>query len=900
MAHALQSQLVLLGGTTLWADYEDERLRNRYRDRLAEPVQLEQSLPDILAGVQGKRSATVRVKHVGSTTPGSVDVTLADLQIQGEGLHGQPATVQLVDLDTQTAYLPLYGTISDLDEATGDLTVEELDAGVLQTDIPKRRVLDLFPNADLTRAPGNDPRLIKVFGVLRQVQLTCLSADRKDWGAVIPAASGTVIWNTVYRNKAVAAAADYTVVTTSGVQILRFVRAQPEDVEIRADLTSTEFANQAVAGQWILSDAIDGLGQAVDAVSFAAAIAALQAESYQVHHGIGPEPERAEDVLNELAVRGSVIAKNAQGAYTWTVDTPALHTPAQYQGRTYALGRGDGRWENITRVVSGGQTRIEERINDYTLLGLYTAGFGSEAYLLRARSARASKGTVVTVTNRYIGDIATLRKECGYRLTRLHAERYRRELEVTPEARVIQLNQRVAVRVPHLRWDDTNPPLPLIVKRLRGSRGAWTLELVGHDESQYGALAENQWSAQAASQLTDYTYTYPAVPTGFTLVGAATVVIGDQGKSTTFQKVQATAPAQNVTHLVFRLVRAGQSLPGSDFERPVTPGQSVQAEVSMESGLSYHIEYFARNKANDPAFQDGTIGQHLNYLAAGDSQVPATPTGLSAVAGTAKSINVFWNAVANSTIASYELRRNTVNNVGSAVLVSDALTTSYTDVNLSYGSSYYYWVRAKTRSGFTGAYAGPAGPIFVSQILSGDVGAGQIFDSHVTTVGSTKIVGSLTINPVGNIPALRITNGGDVQLDSTVANTSRLGFFENVTMRMKIDGAPTGMNIQPTSSNNYGTLNLGAASFAWNVINMLARDIGIVASNDVGISGSNVVRLISGTRIQLLAPYTFLEKLAGCSPIALPGLVPLSNYSAKAYIELLNANGGVYGVIPVL
>lgn len=752
MATALQSQLNLMTGAYKWADFEDPR--SEYRDRLAEGVELELSLPEVLTGVQGRRQATVQVKNVAQAGT-TVDFTLADVQIATpDGIHGQRANIKLYDLDTDASYLQLNGTVSDVDDARGELTIDELEIGVLQTQIPKRRILDIFPNADITRAPGNDPRLIKPFGEMRQVQLTCLTTDRKDWGAVIPPSSGTIIWNTVYRNKAVAAPIDYAVVMSSGMQIVRFARAQPEDVEIRVDITSTEFANQAAAGQWILSDATDGLGLSVDAASFTAAIAELNTYTYLVHHGLGPEPERAEDVLNELAVRGSVISRNSGGQYTWTVDAASLHTQATYNGRNYELQRmEDGRDNNIIRVVSSRQKRIEERINDYTLLGKYTAGFGNEAYLLRAQSTRTTKGSAVTATNRFLGSQNALRRECGYRIMRMQAERYGIEVEVSPEARIVQLNQRITVRVPHLRYDETYPPFPLVVKKIRGSRRSWVFSLVGYDSAQYTTFADSIWAAAAASQLTDYSYTYPATPTSFVLVGAATVLLGDQNKSVTYQKVQAVAPAANVSHLVFRLVRNGETLPGPEFERPATPGATVQAELSMESGLTYTIEYFARNKANDPAFQDGTIGQYAGYVAAGDGTTPGVVTGISATVGTGKSVVISWSESATSGVV-YRVFRNTINDFASSTRIDqvDGLITS--DPNVTYGGSYYYWVRARTRSGVNGA---PGGPAFVNvqQVINGDLGdlsvsTGKIQNFAVDASKRTPMASlstSVTISP---------------------------------------------------------------------------------------------------------------------------------------------------------
>lgn len=82
----------------------------------------------------------------------------------------------------------------------------------------------------------------------------------------------------------------------------------------------------------------------------------------------------------------------------------------------------------------------------------------------------------------------------------------------------------------------------------------------------------------------------------------------------------------------------------------------------------------------------------------GNGNPPATPTGLTATAGN-QQVMLSWSASSGAT--SYNLQRSTTNN-GPYTKVASPVTTSYTDVGLTNGTTYYYVVAAVNSAGQSG------------------------------------------------------------------------------------------------------------------------------------------------------------------------------------------------------
>lgn len=82
---------------------------------------------------------------------------------------------------------------------------------------------------------------------------------------------------------------------------------------------------------------------------------------------------------------------------------------------------------------------------------------------------------------------------------------------------------------------------------------------------------------------------------------------------------------------------------------------------------------------------------------------PPTPTNLTAT-GTLRVVILEWDLISYRNHAFIEVWRNTTNNQGSATLIAQATGNILVDPDVSYGTTYYYWVRAVNVQSTAGAF----------------------------------------------------------------------------------------------------------------------------------------------------------------------------------------------------
>ena len=139
---------------------------------------------------------------------------------------------------------------------------------------------------------------------------------------------------------------------------------------------------------------------------------------------------------------------------------------------------------------------------------------------------------------------------------------------------------------------------------------------------------------------------------------------------------------------------AGTSLTGS-VTVPGTGGwqtwSTVNASVALPAGQQ------ALTLVED------TGNYNINFMTFAGQSAPAAPTGLAAVAGSAQ-VALSWNASTGA--ASYNIYRSTTSGgEGTTAIVTGVTGTTYTNIGLTNGTTYYYQVAAVSASG-TSAQSG--------------------------------------------------------------------------------------------------------------------------------------------------------------------------------------------------
>jgi hypothetical protein len=147
-----------------------------YTPRITEPVHLRQFLPEVGTGVPGDEEATVScslIERASSPIP-----TLAEI-LAIEDFTGWPARVRVRNVAAGTDVATLFGVVAqvDLRSDSGTLTVRSQEEQLFQTLVPRVRVLDRYPSADLSTSGTAELSELVPFGVWRKVDLAlCLKA----------------------------------------------------------------------------------------------------------------------------------------------------------------------------------------------------------------------------------------------------------------------------------------------------------------------------------------------------------------------------------------------------------------------------------------------------------------------------------------------------------------------------------------------------------------------------------------------------------------------------------------------------------------------------------------------------------------------------------------------------
>jgi cellulose 1,4-beta-cellobiosidase len=129
------------------------------------------------------------------------------------------------------------------------------------------------------------------------------------------------------------------------------------------------------------------------------------------------------------------------------------------------------------------------------------------------------------------------------------------------------------------------------------------------------------------------------------------------------------------------------------------PYASIASGVAMTSysdstvtnGTTYYYVVQAVNS--------GGASGNSNPASATPIAPPSAPTNLTAAAGNAQ-VSLSWSASSGAT--SYSVLRATANGGPYASIASGVTTTSYTDTNVTNGTSYYYVVQAVNNGGTSG------------------------------------------------------------------------------------------------------------------------------------------------------------------------------------------------------
>jgi fibronectin type 3 domain-containing protein len=177
---------------------------------------------------------------------------------------------------------------------------------------------------------------------------------------------------------------------------------------------------------------------------------------------------------------------------------------------------------------------------------------------------------------------------------------------------------------------------------------------------------------------------------------------------------------------------------GGPYTRIATAGGTSYTDGGLTNGTKYFYVVAASNAAGTSA-----NSAEIGATPVAPVNVPAVPAGLLATAGNAQ-VALSWNA--SSGAASYGLSRSTTSG-GPYSKIATPTGTSYTDLGLTNGTTYYYVVAA-TNSAGTSAYSGeasakPTAPISPPAVPMGLLAAAEDAQVALTWNASSGATGYL-------------------------------------------------------------------------------------------------------------------------------------------------------------
>lgn len=141
---------------------------------------------------------------------------------------------------------------------------------------------------------------------------------------------------------------------------------------------------------------------------------------------------------------------------------------------------------------------------------------------------------------------------------------------------------------------------------------------------------------------------------------------------------------------IYRSDASNPSKPG-DYSQVATVSDATTTQYTdtgLVDGRTYH--YFVRRSVNGETADTGTNDA---------TTILPAPSNFSATPQSSSQVDLSWTKEDNNTTGTWEIYRSTDGSLGSVISSPSPSTTSYSDTNVSTGTTYYYTLRRITDSG---------------------------------------------------------------------------------------------------------------------------------------------------------------------------------------------------------
>jgi len=377
-----------------------------------------------------------------------------------------------------------------------------------------------------------------------------------------------------------------------------------------------------------------------------------------------------------------------------------------------------------------------------------------------------SSATYVTNDNntRYYRDVVlpfTTSSSCAQRLAVIELRRAREEITFTArfrlEAMQVRAGDTVMITNAKLGWSskvfevmewhfatDGNPPqlyIDMTLRETASSVYSWT-------------VSDEVYVADSPNTTLPDPFTLGAPSSLALTADGTTQFIQADGTAVPRIKVKWTPPAEEFIQsggavvIEYKPSTSTTYLTWSRVEGAQTEDY-ISSDVKI--GTNYNVRIFGESY-----FKISTSYVTSSVTVAPDTTPPATPTGLTAIAGTGQIISLDWDDNTEPDFGEYGVWRNTSNDSGGATKIAETRASRFVDVNLTLGTIYYYWISAYDRSENQSAKSTGASATAVA-VTAGQTDSTPPVDPSAPTVNTTGTYlsgdGTTLARIVVNMPA---------------------------------------------------------------------------------------------------------------------------------------------------
>jgi chitodextrinase len=232
-------------------------------------------------------------------------------------------------------------------------------------------------------------------------------------------------------------------------------------------------------------------------------------------------------------------------------------------------------------------------------------------------------------------------------------------------------------------------------------------------------------------------------------------------------------------------------------------GHGIQQFITTDSrmAIGYDTSPYSFGALRLQLNQDGAGFQYINYQgivldsgaipcsgAPTDVTAPSTPTNLTATAHSASQADLSWTgSLDNVGVAGYDIYRN------GSLLTSIGMVTSYSDTNLTLGTTYTYQVKARDAAGNTSGFSNSASVTMPSVLFSDGFESGNFSAWTSNTAGITVQQQEVY---AGAYAARAISTGSAASFASKALSTAQSDLYYSLRFKIISKSSSTSAYVQ--------------------------------------------------------------------------------------------------------